>query len=149
MRYAAALVAVALPLLAGCAAAPVASSPEQTAFLESIASEPTEFEMSREESNDGWGRAQTFLAKYSTMKIQNVSDSVVETFNPTPDAFNPGYGYRITRAIQSGKSHYTVECFNGNAYTPGKLVALPARNARILARYIRTGDLPHPELVAR
>jgi hypothetical protein len=141
--------AIAVLAFSGCATAPSASTPEEAAFLKDVEAEATEFDIAKEMSDEVWSRAQLFVSKHASMKVQTASDYILETYNPTPDALNPSYGYRVTRAIVGGKARFSVECFNGNAYTTGSLAHLPARNARILSRFMRTGDLKYPGLVAR
>lgn len=135
--------------VAGCSTPPRATGPEETAFLASVASEAVEFDIPKASADDAWGRAQVFIAKNASMKIQTATDFLVETYNPTPDAFMPSYGYRVTRSAAGDKMRFSVECFTGTEYSPGKLAQVPMQNAKILARFMRTGELPYPHLVAR
>lgn len=135
--------------LAGCATAPTAKSPDETAYLQEISGEAVEFDLTKEEAEDAWSRAQMFISRHASMKMQTTTDNLLETYTPEPNAMTPSYGYRVTKAVMSGKAHFLVECFNGNAYTPGTLAAMPARNAKMLARFIRTGESKYPHLVAK
>ncbi len=137
--------------LVGCATAPQARSPEEAAYLSDLTKEPVEFDMPKDEADDAMGRAQVFIAKYSSMKIQTATPNVVETFNvPEGNILAPQfYGYRVTRANIGDKAHFVVQCFNG---LEGALIksahAAPERNARIMARYIKTGNVEYPDLIA-
>lgn len=142
-------VAVVALGLTGCATVPMPTSPEETAFLAEVVKESPDFDVDNARADEAWSRAQAFVAQRASMKIQTATDYVLETYTPQPDAFNPGYGYRVTRAKTGDKTKFTVLCFNGNVYTPGQLAQLPARNTAMLARYIRTGELKYPGLIAR
>lgn len=140
-----------LPLLfvVGCATAPTAKTPEEIAYLAGIADEAVEFDLQKSASDDAWGRAQVFLAKHSSMKVQTATPNLVENYTPTPDAMNPNYGYRVTRAVGPKGEHFSVECFTGNPYAGPGMAGIPARNAKILANYIKTANLPYPHLIAK
>lgn len=135
--------------LIGCSTAPIAKTPAEAAYLASIASESVEFDLGKSASDDAWGRAQVFVAKHSSMKIQTATPNLVENYTPTPNAFNPEYGYRVTRAAGPNGEHFSVECFTGNLNAGPGLGGLPARNAKMLARYIKTAELPYPDLIAK
>ncbi|MDD5303328.1 MAG: hypothetical protein PHS14_09490 [Elusimicrobia bacterium] len=135
--------------LTSCATAPTAKTPEEVAYLASVAGEELEFDLVKAASDDAWGRAQVFLAKHSSMKVQTATTNLVENYTPTPDAMNPNYGYRVTRAAGPKGEHFSVECFTGNPYAGPGMSGIPARNAKILARYIKTAELPFPGLIAK
>ena len=48
--------------------------------LLTLSNESLSFIVSKEDSGNAWGRAQAFVAQHSSMKIQTVSDYVVQTF---------------------------------------------------------------------
>lgn len=137
--------------LSGCVTGPTASTPEQEAYLQEIMAEPIEFDLPKSQGDDAMGRAQVFIAKYSSMKIQTATNNVVDTYNVasgTPFGPQP-YGYKVLRSNIGDTAHFTIECFNGLEGVIYKSVhVLPARNARFLARYMKTGKLDHSELIA-
>lgn len=135
--------------LSACVTPPKAKSPEETAYLASIATEPVEFEIPKASSDDAWGRAQVFLAKHSSMKIQTATTNLVENYTPTPNGFTMEYGYRVTRVAGPKGEQFSVECFDGGDAVLAATKAATGTNAKILARYIRTGELPYPGLIAK
>lgn len=83
-----------------------------------------------------WGRAQSWIGKYSSLKLQIATDYVLQTYNPT---YWPQYGYYVTKEPIDGGANISVSCvalwhiFSRKA---------KEKNARILAYYIKTGKLP-------
>jgi len=134
------IAALAIILTAGC----VTLTPEQQHYLSGIARESLTFRIPRTQEGDAWGRAQSFLGKYSSMKLQTATDYVLQTYNPAQNQVD--YGYNVTKTPVDTKTvEIDVQCASGNMYAGAEA----DRNARILASYIRTGQLPHPELIAK
>ncbi len=51
----------------------------------------------RNQSDEAWGRAVSFVAKNSDMKVQIATDLMIDTYNPTSESKS---GYTITRRVQ-------------------------------------------------
>jgi hypothetical protein len=118
----------------GCATRQLTSSERN--YLDKI-SEPHELTIFREDQiKDVWGRAQGWIAMYSSMKIQTATDFVIETYNPIGSW--PRFGYKIIKEPTRGGYHILIECFSSKA----------KRNAQILAYYLRTGDMM-PQFINR
>lgn len=108
---------------------------EEQNYLAKVESSPLRFTIPKSELPDAWGRAQSFIAQYSDMKIQILSNNVIQTYNPRDDSIN--YGYEVTNAPMGNNVIVTVNCSNpffGNA----KRAKL---NAHALAYYMKTGEL--------
>lgn len=151
-RLLAALLAATSFGIIGCATGPAATSPAEVAYLDGIMKEAVEFDIPKEQGDDAMGRAQVFIAKYGSMKIQTATNNVVDTYNvPQSNVLMPqSYGYKVLRANIGDKAHITIECFNGlEDAIISSAHAMPARNARFLARYMHTGAIEHPELIAK
>jgi hypothetical protein len=126
-------------------------------YLQKIADQSLRFEIPKAEADAAWGRAQTFVAKHSSMKIQTASDFVIQTYNPIfepapipPSLGSVTYGYNISRNAIGDKFVFDVECTRVRHAMKDKEIAATAdRNARILAHYIITGEMPSPLLVIR
>jgi len=154
--------------LLGCASFPARTfTPEQTVYIDRVMKQPLEFDIPKAESVDAWARAQVFIGKYASMKLQVVADNVMETYNAPAGAGFPTvydcfkYGYGATRLPLGDKVRMTVRCNNGcpNAFR-GKTMTLGAdpfalgdRNAEInahaLADFILTGQEPVVGIVAQ
>ena len=147
-----------LPILSGCALHGVIRddeqlSPEQKTYLQEIKEQPLTFDMPKSEANDAWARAQAFIVKLSDRHISKVTDFLLETHDPTSEKSRFGtkrtitVAYRVVRIPIGDKYQFEVTCFgpdNGE-----EILSTANRNARIMANYISTGKLPHPELVVR
>lgn len=124
--------------------------PEDQAYLKELETQPLTFEISRAAAEDAWGRAHTFLSKYSSMKIQSASDYALQTFNPIfqpamlpPSLGSVTYGYHVLRTPDGDKFKFEVACLRVQHPMKDAEIARTAdRNARILAHYIVTGQLP-------
>jgi len=57
------------------------------AYLKAVWSAPLDFTVPNREEEIVWGRIQSFIGKYSTVKIQVATDYVVQTYN-TKYGFN-------------------------------------------------------------
>lgn len=121
-------------LLAGCATAKPLT-PQQKEYAEKIRNFPTTFSLSTDKAEEAWGRAQSFVGQYSSMKLQTVSPYVIQTYNPTgkgPKLVN--FGYNVTRAPMGDKTQFTVQCFSDNMFQKKEA----QQNASILAYYMAT-----------
>ena len=118
-----------------------ALTPEQHNYITALPNIPTEFEVPKQEADDAWARAQTFIAEHSPLRIQTASDYIVETYKPMD--LKALYGYRVARTPAGDAYQFKVTCVGLT-----RSVASNARmNAHILANYIKTGNLPYPELI--
>jgi len=111
------------------------TSNEERIYLQNVESFPLRFVISKNEAGDAWGRAQSWIGRYSNMKIQVLSDYVIQTYNPREGSLN--YGYYVTKTPVGENVEINVECISGNMFNKNKAL----RNARILAYYIKTGKL--------
>lgn len=134
-----------LLFLFGCAAkfATMKLTPDQKLYTEQMMAFPLEFEMSKTAAVDVWGRAQSFIGKYSSMKLQTATDFIIQTYNP--GEYEVSYGYYVTKTPLGEKVQFTVVCNTGNMYRAQSATA----NAHILAYYMATGKLPYPEMIER
>jgi len=83
-----------------------------------------------------WQRAQLWLAKHATMKVQTATDVLLQTYNPPED--HPQYGFSVTKEpIGAGRYRIATEIFCQNLIgcSPRKE---DVRNA--LLYYVKTGD---------
>lgn len=128
----------------GCASriAQMKLTTDQQVALDKAMAFPLDFEIDKTDGTDAWGRAQSFISKYSPMKLQTVTDYVLETYNSVDYAFS----YNVTKAPLKDKYQITVQCHvPSDSWQWHKDDA--NRNAHILAYYIATGQLLIPELV--
>lgn len=115
-------------------------------YVERAMQMPLTFKVSREKEEEVWGRIQSFIAKYSSMKIQIATDYIIETHNPTKTIeLNPKYGYKAIKTVVGNEVEFKVECFAGETdlgkagYKFNQMKA--DHNAHILACYALTGEI--------
>jgi hypothetical protein len=87
-----------------------------------------------EDSNRLWGVAQAFIGKYASMKIENVSEYIIETYNP----YGSRYGYRVIRTPKKDGDEFTIECLGDNPVFMSKTID---QNAHIFAHYLVTDEI--------
>ena len=116
-------------------------TPAEQEYLNATKSMNTTFNVSPEKSEICWARAQSFIGKYSTMKIQVVSDYSISTYTPVNvgdyDHLSPKYGYSINRMPLGDKVEFQVIC---STNSPGFFQQVAENNAKILAYFIKTGE---------
>ena len=124
----------------------------QQTYLLNLRSEPTTFELEADRSAEAWARAKRFVETYSDMKIVAATDSEIRTdaslapagtARPTCEA-----GYLISRRKTPDGDRFVIKtAVNAPDWVPSEIGR--RRNARMLSRYMRTGELPHPELIQK
>ena len=116
-------------------------------YIKKAMQTPLTFKVPREKEEEVWGRIQSFIAKYSSMKIQVATDYVIETYNPTKTTeLNPKYGYKAIKTFIGNEVEFKVECFAGETvlrtnagYKYNQMKA--DHNAHIFACYALTGEI--------
>lgn len=129
--------------LFGCALVSVELSPGEKAYLQKVNATPLVFSVERSKGDDAWGRAQSFLGRYSSMKLQIATDFVIQTYNPTEDEVD--FGYSVTKTPIGDNFEFQVGCSCGNMFGGSEA----RRNAHILSYYIMSGELPYPSMIRR
>lgn len=134
------LIVILSLFLLSCAST-IIYSKEQSDYLVKIRQFPLEFEMPKEQVEEAWGRAQSFIGRYSSMKLQIVTDYVIQTYNPV--GIGAEFGYYVTKTPMGVMVQFTVQCNVNNSLLNDHAMD----NAHILASYIKTGELPYPYLI--
>jgi hypothetical protein len=131
--------------LSGCAALvdTMALSPAERQYVQEVKQFPLNFNVPKAEAEDAWGRAQSFIAQYSSLKIETATNYVIQTYK-SPE-IKVAFAYSVTRAPLGDIVEFTVECTTGNEFAREDAWV----NARILACYIATGKLPYPHLIIK
>lgn len=94
--------------------------------------------------DSAWSRAKRFVVAYSLCPIKVMNDSVIST--DRPGMLDGRYGYVVTARTDQGLIIIKVFCRSG--YVPF-CVSSESRNSDILIDYIKTGELPFPEMVSK
>ena len=123
----------------GCVTLP----PEQQAYLAEMRETPTGFGVAKKDEEVAWGRAQSFIGRFSSMKLQTVTDYVIQTYNPPESKVQ--FGYYVTKTPSEAIIQINVECVTGNPYFQHQC----RQNAGMLATYIKTGALKYPHLIRK
>jgi hypothetical protein len=154
-------------------------------YLKNIENMVLVFKIQKEQEESAWGRAQSFIDKYNSMKTQTVTNYSIQTYNPiyprrdeveiqlqcntdnifslgaanqnakvlgyyiksedNPTASYSGYGYYVVKTPMGDEIEIQVQCNTDNIFSLGAA----NQNAKVLAYYIKSGDLLMPELIAR
>ena len=115
---------------------PQPNTSDEVEYMNEVMNTSLEVTVSSAEANDAWGRAQSFVGKYSNMKIQIATDFVIQTYNP--EAFSEKYGYYIVKTKNDdGNYSFQVECTGNGIFSNKDKLA----NQQILAYYIKTNKI--------
>ena len=116
-------------------------SPDEEVYMARVNQFPLEFSISKADAPDAWGRAQSFIRKYCSMNLQYATDYLISAYSATLSEVR--FRYYVTKTPMSNEVQILVQCNTGFMYTGGDANL----NAHILAYYIKTGDLPYPQLI--
>jgi len=102
-------------------------------YLSDAMSHPLIFVVPAEDSDRCWGAIQSFIGKYSSMKIENITDYIIETHNP----YSTRFGYRAVRTDLQDGVEFSVSCTYDNMFSKNAAT----QNSHILAYYLTTGEI--------
>ena len=109
--------------------------PKEVEYLEKAMDAELQFKLPVDKANKAWKRIETFIKKFSSMKIKISDDTVIETLPPTRGMIR--YGYRATQTPSGDEMEFAVACSFGNAYSREQA----NKNSHLLAYYAQTGEL--------
>ncbi len=128
----------------------------QQAYLDKVMDRSLDVTVSKAGAEEAWGRVQSFIGKYSSMKIQMSTDFNIQTYNApvSESVYRFECGYSATKTPMGKKIQISVECAPGRstnmfASNNSKWDHFAAVNSHIMANYVETGELPFPELIKR
>lgn len=143
-----------LAALAGCQ--PTRLTPAELAYLNELRRcQHIFFTISGSEADEAWQRAHAWVAKYSLMEIETATDCVIKTYRPT--RIRRGYAYSVARVPHNDNGdntefQFVVKCFQCGIFDgplgPDSKASNENRNARMLAHYIKTGEMD-PKFLAK
>ena len=113
-------------------------------YVARILSNPNEFRVSTTQYDSVWSRAKRFITTYASRPIEVMNDSVIATAKSGP--FDKGYGY-VAIAHLDGDGYVIRSGFPGVVWLPFSVAQ--TRNAEIFTDYIKTGELPFPEMISK
>jgi hypothetical protein len=125
-----------LMMLVGCTAFVYRPTESDMVYIHKIQNQPNEFGYLKTQDALYWGRAGSFVAQYSSMKIQTANDFIIETYNPSGSLGGMfDFGWRIIKTPINNDS-------NKIQISEISSVESPTMRERICAWYILTGELP-------
>ncbi len=136
MKRFAFLMLIFLAFMAACAYSPnlfKKLSPQEQGYLGRAMAQPLTFAVKSEDSARLWGVAQAFIGKHASMKIENVSDFIIETYNPRENRF----GYRVIRTPKKDGDEFSIEALYDNPFSSKQA----DQNAHIFAHYLLTEEI--------
>jgi hypothetical protein len=125
-------------LSAACITAPKRPplTPTEQAEFDAVMATPLTIQMTTEDGALAWGRAQVWVQNNSVMKIQTVSDFIIETYNLNCESTG-GTKYTAQRMPLTKDtvqiSVNALSCWVGKEQT--------TVNAHVMAYYVKTGKL--------
>lgn len=129
-------------------------SNEERSALGLAMAQPLTFTVPRDRSIEVWDRAVSFVDRYSTMKLRNVTDSLLVTYEtptyqqvPVPVEQGSGirFGYTVSRSSTYEGISISVRCAASSKV--GERDA--DQNAHIAAYYISTGSIACTRCIVR
>ena len=111
-------------------------TPQEEAFLERLDSVQTTFRLPADVADIAWERAHYFIEEHSWVPIEVDTETLIRTGAPRLQIRQCGYS--ITRQVEGEEVEFSVECIAGEQHH----IAAADRNARMMAHYMMTGELP-------
>jgi len=112
-------------------------TPAEQEYLAKAKQAPSRFYVAPGKVPEIWGRAQSWIGRYSSMKLQTVTDYIIQTYNPGGSGVN--FGYYVTRTdMDSIRTEISVECVTDNPFSGNDR----KQNEKLLAYYLQSGILP-------
>ena len=111
-------------------------TPQENEFLDRLDSVETRFTLPAEVSDIAWERARSFIDRYSWVSLHSVTNTEIRTFNPSSGTQQ--CGYIVKRKPMGEDIEFSVEGVAGHS----SYLGTAEQNARILAMYMKTGELP-------
>lgn len=116
-------------------------SQDEKDYIEKVKAFPLELTIPKTDEADAWGRAQSFVGRFSSMKLQTATDFIIQTYNPSSS--DESFGYYVTKTPLRDSVQMNIRCNVGNQmWAPDAEL-----NGHILAYYVKTGELPYPRLI--
>ena len=119
-------------------------TPEQQEYVARAMQQAIPVVVPKDKAEETWGRIQSFIGQYASMKIQIATDYIVETYNPDGSSFH--YAYKAAKIVKGDTVEFALSCFSNAVF--GMADKECARNVHLLAHYAATGELM-PELIIR
>lgn len=135
------LLGACIALLSACATTYTMDklTPEEQAYLAKVNATSPTFEVEKAKSDEAWSRGNSFINRFSGMRIQSSNDYLVSTYDP--NASDSGtIGYTLMKELQGNKVKFTITCQSqalNFKYTPD----VCRTNEKLMARYMATGEL--------
>lgn len=127
--------------LGGCATTYTLDSltPEEQAYLAKINYASSTFEMDKANAEEAWSRGNSFINRFSGMKIQSSNEYHVSTYNPNTSDIGTT-GYEFVKELNGNKVKFRIRCLTkvmNVKYTE----EVCRNNEKIMAHYMMTGEL--------
>lgn len=105
-------------------------SEEYAEFYNNMMAQPNPFTLPVSKSEDAWGRANVFVAKYSEFRVQSATNYTITTYYPDDESSH--YGYSVTRSPMGDSVIFEIKCIGNDPISVND-------NAKAAAYYIATG----------
>ena len=102
------------------------------ADLRTALSEPLQFSVIKDKSEEPWARAKLFIKRFSPMKLQTDTDNALETYDPVNKM---DFGYSVAKIAMGHDVRFVIRCTGPSQSEKAE------RNAHLLAYYMRMNKL--------
>lgn len=121
-------------LFSGCAARRQLTQDDRE-YGNRVMMSPLSFSVANDKVDDLWGKAQVWITQYGSMKIQTVTDYIIQTYTAV-GGYVPRYGYSITKTPMGDNCQISITCQSNNMFSKKQVF----QNAHVLSHYLQTGE---------
>jgi len=114
----------------------IQTTPREQAYLQRALRTPLQFKVEKEKDDIVWGRINSWISRFSSMKVQVANDYMIQTYNPVGFLI-PKFGYTASRIPMGDKTGFEIRCSYSGQFSENTA----NQNAHILAHYALTGEV--------
>jgi hypothetical protein len=126
--------------IAGCAGPKMTYTPDQEFYVHKAMSEEADFTIPIQLRNDVWDRGQALIGRFRVMKIQTLSDNVIQTYIPNNEA---APWISVARSQMGDSDYVTIRS------SPVSDTMVSQRLEHVLSYYMFYGTEPPGDLITR
>lgn len=114
-------------------------TPEEQDYVAKVNNASPAFEMEKAKSDEAWSRGNSFISRFSGMKVQSSNEYLVSTYDPNASE-NGTIGYTLMKELNGKKVKFTIAC-QTKALNFKYTADVCRTNEKLMAHYMATGEL--------
>jgi hypothetical protein len=114
-------------------------TPDEQGYMTKVNNASPTFEMEKAKSDEAWSRGNSFISRFSGMRVQSSNEYLVSTYDPNASD-NGTIGYTLMKELNGNKVKFTITCQTkalNFKFTPD----VCRNNEKVMAHYMATGEL--------